>query len=95
MQDGRTWIILYGTGIFLQTDWQEAVIVTHADHIIAGTMTQAYVPVIYNILCPAVLFILKESYPGIIERLHDTANILWRGIIHNNKLKFAISLRQA
>jgi hypothetical protein len=79
--------------VFLQTAGQQAVVVPHANHIIACAIVEAYVPVVYYVDSTAILLVAVIADALVVEeRFSNGFNVLWRTVIYNNQFPVKIGL---
>jgi len=67
MIDIQAWMSLYEPAVFLQTAGQQTVVVAHADDVIAGSVAEADVPVVYHVDGTAVLLVTVVADAAVVE----------------------------
>ena len=78
---------------FRQTAGQQAVVITHADNVVACAVAEADVPVVHHVHSPTILLVAVVFHSTVRKVwLHDTLQVFRRTIVHNDELPVLVGL---
>ena len=93
MVDVQVRILCYQLEIFFQTAWEQAVVVAHADDVVARAVAETDVPVVDHVHHSAVTLVAEVADAAVgQEGFDDGAQILWRAVVNDDQFPVRIRL---